>query len=58
MVVCACAFQGYKRPLLVDQAAGFRREAVVTLEDENAFRTGPTRSISPKTYMRLRWGKR
>ena len=36
------------------QAAGFRREAFVSLEHENAFGTGPTRSISAKTYMRLR----
>ena len=40
---------------LPQQAAGFRPEAFVCLEHENAFGTGPTRTISARTYMRLRF---
>eukprot|EP00850_Spirogloea_muscicola_P017964 SM000159S01795 [mRNA] locus=s159:323450:327274:- [translate_table: standard] len=43
------------RPLLIDHAAGFRKEAVVTMEHENAFQTGPVRCVSAKTYLRLRF---
>ena len=42
------------RPVLIDHAAGFRREAVVTMEHENAFQTGPVRCVSASTYLRLR----
>ena len=37
------------------QAAGFRPDACVCLEDENAFETGPTRVISANTDLRLRF---
>lgn len=42
-------------PVLIDHAAGFRAEAVVNMTDENAFRTGPVRCVSAKTYLRLRF---
>lgn len=48
------AWKGRKYPVLIDQAAGFRPEAFVCLDHQNAFSTGPTRHISAKTYMRLR----
>jgi len=41
---CASAF-------LIDHAAGFRREACVRMDHENAFMTGPTRIISARTYV-------
>ncbi|CAI6007219.1 unnamed protein product, partial [Closterium sp. NIES-64] len=34
---------GTMRPVLIDHAAGFRREAVVLMEHENAFQTGSIR---------------
>jgi len=43
-----CAF-------LIDHAAGFRQEACVRLDHENAFMTGPTRVISARTYIHLRY---
>jgi hypothetical protein len=46
---------GRRAPCLIDQAAGFRPDAFVTLDHENAFQTGPCRKISAKTYMRLRF---
>ena len=44
-----------RRPVLIDHAAGFRKEAFVTLDHENAFRTGPVRCVSSRTYLRLRF---
>jgi hypothetical protein len=44
-----------RRPVLIDHAAAFRKEAFVTLDHENAFRTGPVRSVSSRTYLRLRF---
>jgi hypothetical protein len=32
-----------------------RREAVVSMEHENAFSTGPVRCVSASTYLRLRF---
>ncbi|GAX75953.1 hypothetical protein CEUSTIGMA_g3396.t1 [Chlamydomonas eustigma] len=49
------AWRGRMHPILIDQAAGFRPEAFVSLEHENAFGSGPTNTISSKTYMRLRF---
>ena len=46
---------GRRSCLLIDQAAGFRPEAYVTLDHENSFQTGPCRKIGAKTYMRLRF---
>ncbi|GJP53635.1 hypothetical protein CLOM_g12787 [Closterium sp. NIES-68] len=46
---------GTMRPVLIDHAAGFRREAVVLMEHENAFQTGPIRCVSAHTYLRLRF---
>eukprot|EP00232_Nephroselmis_pyriformis_P028290 CAMPEP_0182865622 /NCGR_PEP_ID=MMETSP0034_2-20130328/7788_1 /TAXON_ID=156128 /ORGANISM="Nephroselmis pyriformis, Strain CCMP717" /LENGTH=95 /DNA_ID=CAMNT_0024997931 /DNA_START=1 /DNA_END=288 /DNA_ORIENTATION=+ len=43
------------RPILIDHAAGFRSEAFVSLTHQNAFQTGAIRTISPHTYMRLRF---
>lgn len=40
---------------LIDHAAGFRKEAYVSMEHDNAFQTGPVKKISAKTYMRLRF---
>lgn len=48
-------WRGRKYPVLIDQAAGFRPDAFVCLDHNNAFLTGPTRTISAKTYMRLRF---
>lgn len=31
------------------------QEAVVKMDDENAFKTGPVRCVSAKTYLRLRF---
>lgn len=44
-----------KQPILIDHAAAFRKEAHVTLDHENAFRTGPVRCVSARTYLRLRF---
>ena len=44
-----------KQPILIDHAAAFRKEAHVTLDHENAFRTGPVRCVSSRTYLRLRF---
>ncbi len=44
-----------RRPILIDHAAAFRKEAFVTLDHENAFRTGPVRCVSARTYLRLRF---
>jgi len=49
------AWQGKLCPVLIDHAAGFRREASVTLMHENAFQTGPVRCIRARTYLRLRF---
>ncbi|GAB4823126.1 hypothetical protein N2152v2_010172 [Parachlorella kessleri] len=49
---CWC---GDLRPALIDHAAGFRRDAHVTMQHENAFQTGPVRCVSAKTYLRLRF---
>ncbi|KAL2633364.1 hypothetical protein R1flu_004843 [Riccia fluitans] len=46
---------GRMRPVLIDHAAGFRKEAVVKMDHENAFQTGPVRVVSSKTYLRLRF---
>lgn len=46
---------GKMRPVLIDHAAGFRKEAVVKMDHENAFQTGPVRCVSSKTYLRLRF---
>lgn len=43
------------RPVLIDHAAGFRKEAVVNMLHENAFQTGPVRCVSASTYLRLRF---
>lgn len=43
------------RPVLIDHAASFRREAFVSMEHENAFQTGPTTCVGCKTYLRLRF---
>ena len=40
---------------MIDHAAGFRQEACVRLDHENAFMTGPTRVISARTYIHLRY---
>jgi hypothetical protein len=48
-------FEGRMRPVLIDHAASFRREAVVSMEHENAFSTGPVRCVSASTYLRLRF---
>jgi hypothetical protein len=40
---------------LIDHAAGFRREACVRMDHENAFTTGPTRKVSARTYLHLRY---
>jgi hypothetical protein len=47
--------QHRRLPVLIDHAAAFRKEAFVTLDHENAFRTGPTRVVSARTYLRLRF---
>lgn len=47
--------QGIQRPILIDHAAGFRQDAVVTMEHDNAFQTGSVRVVSAKTYLRLRF---
>ncbi len=44
-----------QRAMLIDHAAGFRKEAVVTMQHENAFQTGPVVRVSAKTYLRLRF---
>ena len=46
---------GAKRPVLIDHAAGFRADAFVSMEHENAFQTGPVRSVAARTYLRLRF---
>eukprot|EP00897_Mesotaenium_endlicherianum_P003359 jgi/Mesen1/3050/ME000018S02353 len=46
---------GAMRPILIDHAAGFRKEAVVHMEHENAFQTGPLRCVAAQTYLRLRF---
>jgi hypothetical protein len=43
------------RPVLIDHAASFRREAFVSMEHENAFQTGPTTCVKANTYLRLRF---
>ena len=44
-----------RHPVLIDHAASFRKEAFVSMDHENAFRTGPVRTVSAKTYLRLRF---
>ncbi|GLC39016.1 hypothetical protein PLESTB_001771000 [Pleodorina starrii] len=48
-------WRGRLSPVLIDHAAGFRQDAFVCLDHENAFLTGPTRRISARTYLRLRF---
>lgn len=48
-------WQGSTAPVLIDHAASFRKEAVVSMEHENAFSTGPVRCVSASTYLRLRF---
>mmetsp|Transcript_16712 Transcript_16712/g.42855 ORF Transcript_16712/g.42855 Transcript_16712/m.42855 type:complete len:557 (-) Transcript_16712:206-1876(-) len=48
-------WKGIQRPILIDHAAGFRQDAVVTMEHDNAFQTGSVRVVSAKTYLRLRF---
>eukprot|EP00955_Chlamydomonas_euryale_P109600 365942-Chlamydomonas_euryale.AAC.61 len=48
-------WHGEQLPVLIDQAAGFRSDAFVSLEHENAFGTGPCLVVSARTYMRLRF---
>lgn len=48
-------WRGAMRPVLIDHAAGFRPGAFVCLEHDNAFCTGPTKHISSRTYLRLRF---
>lgn len=43
------------RPVLIDHAAGFRAEAYVSMEHENAFQTGPVMMVPARTYLRLRF---
>jgi len=43
------------RPVLIDHAAGFRSEAFVSMEHENAFQTGPVMSVPARTFLRLRF---
>lgn len=42
-------------PVLIDHAASFRKEAVVSMEHENAFGWGAVRCVSANTYLRLRF---
>ena len=42
-------------PFLIDHAASFRKEACVRMDHENAFLTGPTKRISARTYLHLRY---
>ncbi len=48
------SWRGQRRPVFIDHAAGFRREARVNMTQDNAFKTGPTTVISASTYSRLR----
>ncbi|KAG2482261.1 hypothetical protein HYH03_018804 [Edaphochlamys debaryana] len=48
-------WRGRLSPVLIDHAAGFRADAFVSLDHENAFITGPTHRISARTYLRLRF---
>eukprot|EP00887_Chlorella_sp_A99_P007513 scaffold2.g7513.t1 len=48
------AASGPPSPVLIDHAAGFRREAYVIMEHENAFCTGPVLKVRASTYLRLR----
>mmetsp|Transcript_5867 Transcript_5867/g.16447 ORF Transcript_5867/g.16447 Transcript_5867/m.16447 type:complete len:329 (+) Transcript_5867:106-1092(+) len=48
-------WKGNPRPILIDHAAGFRKEALVTMKHENAFKTGAVLRISARTYLRLRF---
>lgn len=41
-------------PVLIDHAAGFRRDACVTMEQENAFQTGAVKRLNSKTYLHLK----
>ena len=41
--------------MLIDHAAGFRKEALVTMRHDNAFQTGAVTCISARTYLRLRF---
>jgi hypothetical protein len=43
------------RPALIDHAAAFRAEAVVSMTHENAFQTGAVRCVSAQTFLRLRF---
>lgn len=45
---------GTFRVMLIDHGAGFRHGAHVTMEHDNAFRTGPAKKIRRKTYDALR----
>jgi hypothetical protein len=48
-------WEGEMRPILIDHSASFRHDAYVCLDHDNAFGTGPTRHISAKTYLSLRY---
>ena len=43
------------RPVLIDHAASFRREAFVSMEHDNAFQTGASTVVKAGTYLRLRF---
>jgi hypothetical protein len=49
------SWRGSMMPVFIDHAAGFRPEADVQLQHQNAFGTGETRHISARTYLRLRY---
>jgi hypothetical protein len=42
-------------PVLIDHAAGFRHGAVVNMDHDNAFMTGPVKCASSRTYLRLKF---
>jgi len=42
-------------PVLIDHAAGFRKDAFVSMTHENAFQTGPVRQVASSTYLKLRF---
>jgi len=48
-------WRGDPGPVLIDHAAGFRKEALVTMTHDNAFMTGAVCVVSPETYLRLRF---
>jgi len=48
-------WKGSLHPVLIDHSAGFRSDAYVCMDHENAFGTGATKKISARTYLRLRF---